>query len=374
MLRPVAAVLVALLPASALTQPADPALDKTEYLRVDHDATGRFGVTVVAGPEAGKRLTYGASGNTNNTAMSVNGVTFVLNTVPPTGPAVEKKEDEGRSWTTEWNLPGPKVTVTQQVTLVRGPQTQKLDTVLVKYTVRSTAKVKQKVGLRFMLDTLIGNNDGVPFAIPEKADLVTTGAVTSARTKDLPEYVQALENPNFVNPGAVAHLGVRVSPHLGVVELPDRVILSHWPGGNAPWAYAITPMGTDSAIGLYWDEAPMSPGAERALGFTYGLTKLVSAGSGGEIGLTAGGSFKSGGVVTITAYLDRRVKQPTATLTLDPGLKLAAGQKAKQTATVRPTDPYSRITWKVVCGEPGQYNAKVQLANGLFEELPITVK
>jgi hypothetical protein len=372
MFRPfrAAAIALALVPAAALTQEAD----NTEYLRVQHDATGRFGVTVVAGPEAGKRLTFGVSGNTNNTAVSVGGLSYVLNATAPTTPTAEAKGEEGKTWTTVWDLPARKVTVTQEVVLVRGSQTAKLDTVFVRYTLKNTDKKKQKVGLRFMLDTLIGKNDGVPFIVPEKADLVTTGALLSAKTKDLPEYVQAIEKTDLRDPGTVAHLGVRVSPHHGVVELPDSVLLSGWPGGDAPWTYPVRNLGGDSAVGLYWAEAAIDPGAERRVGFTYGLAKLFSSGSGGEIALTAGGSFKTGGVVTVSAYLDRRVKQPTATVELDKGLKLAAGQKAKQTALLRPTDPYGRLSWKVVCGEPGEYKVTVRLSNGLAEEIPLVVR
>lgn len=375
MTRPLpAAVLLALLPPAALTQPADTAPDNREYLRVDHDATGRFGIQVVAGPEAGKLLTFSSSGGTNNTAVSTGGVAFVLNALPPTVPTIEKKEADGRSWSTGWDVPARKVAVTQDVVLVRGSQSGKLDTVFVSYKLLNKDKKKQKVGLRFMLDTLIGKNDGVPFVLPERADLVTTGAMTGAKTKDLPEYVQAFENPDFKNPGTVAHLGVRVSPHHGVVELPDSLLISHWPGGNAPWTYPITNMGSDSAVGLYWAEAPLDPGAERKVGFTYGLAKVASGKSGGKIGLTAGGAFKAGGVVTVTAYLDRDLKRPTVTATVPEGLKLAAGQRAKQTVTIRPTDPYGRASWRIVCDQPGQYTVKVELEDGSAEELPVTVR
>ncbi len=372
MTRPLltAAVLFALLPAAALTQDADNA----EYLAVAHDNTGRFGITVVAGKESGKRLTYDSNGGTNNTAVSVNGATFLLNAVAPTTPTAEKKEDDGRSWTTVWDVPPRKVTVKQEVSLARGAQTGKLDTAFVRYTLTNTGKTKQKVGLRFMLDTLIGTNDGVPFVLPERADLVTTGALVGAKTKDLPDYVQAFERPDFKDPGTVAHLGVRVSAHIATVEPPDSLLFSHWPGSNAAWTYPVQNMGTDSAIGLYWVEAAVDPGAERRVGFTYGLAKVIAGKAGGKMGLTAGGSFKAGGVVTVTAYLDRDLKRPTVTLTVPDGLKLATGVRAQQTVTIRPTEPHGRASWRVVCERPGQYTVKVELADGATEEMPLIVR
>lgn len=365
-----AAVALALLPAAALTQEAD----NIPYVRIEHDPTGRFGVTVTAGLENGKQLTFSPSGGTNNTAISVGGQTFVLNALPPTTPTVEKKEDDGRSWTTEWDVPARKVNVKQEVLLTRGSQTGKLDTALVRYALKNTDKKKQKLGLRFMLDTLIGANDGVPFVLPERADLVTTGALVGVKTKDLPDFVQAFERPDFKNPGTVAHLGVKVSAHIATVEAPDSLLFSYWPGGNAPWSYPVRNMGMDSAIGLYWNEAVVEPGDERRVGFTYGLAKVSTGKSGGKLGLTAGGSFKTGGTVTVTAYLDRDLKRPTVTLTVPDGLKLASGVRAQQTITIRPNDPYGRATWRLVCERAGQYTVKAELADGAAEEMPLVVR
>lgn len=369
MTRPLA-VLLALIPAAALGQQAD----TTEYLRVEHDNTGRFGLTVAAGPESGKRLTYAADGDTNNTAVSVNGVAFVLNTIAPTTPPAAAGAGDGKTWTTAWDIPARKLAVTQEVVLCRGDQSGKLDTAFVRYTLTNKAKAKQKIGLRFMLDTLIGGNDGVPFVIPERADLVTTSAVTGGKTKDLPEYVQAFEKADFKNPGTVAHLGVRVSPHLGTVELPDSLVISYWPGSNAPWAYPITPLRGDSAVGLYWAERSMDGGEERKVGFTYGLAKVASGKSGGKIGLSAGGALKTGGTVTLVAYLDRALKQPAVTVTLPDGLKLAGGQQARRTVTIRPTDPYGRVTWRIVCEQAGAHTVKVELADGTAEEITLNVR
>jgi len=372
MFRPFRAAVAALVlfPAAALTQEAD----NVEYLRIQHDATGRFGIAVAAGPESGKNLTFSGDGGTNNTAVSVGGFAFVLNAAAPTTPTAEKKEADGRAWTTAWDVPPRKVTVTQEVVLTRGAQSGKLDTAMVRYTLANKAKTKQKVGLRFMLDTLIGGNDGVPFVLPERADLVTTGALVGAKTKNLPDYVQAFERPDFKNPGTVAHLGVRVSAHIATVEPPDSLLFSHWPGSDAPWTYPIQNMGTDSAIGLYWTEAVVEPGAERRVGFTYGLAKVVSGKSGGKLGLTAGGSFKTGGTITVTAYLDRDLKRPTVTLTVPDGLKLATGVRAQQTVTIRPNEPNGRATWRLVCERPGQYTVKAELEDGAAEEMPLIVR
>ena len=47
-----------------------------------------------------------------------------------------------------------------------GEQSRRLDTCLVRYVIENTDVRSHRVGLRFMLDTFIGANDGVPFTIP----------------------------------------------------------------------------------------------------------------------------------------------------------------------------------------------------------------
>ena len=63
-----------------------------------------------------------------------------------------------------------------------------------------------------MLDTFIGANDGVPFAVPGsegKPDrLVDTMEIFEQ--KDIPDYIQALERPDLNNPGTVAHCGLKL--------------------------------------------------------------------------------------------------------------------------------------------------------------------
>ncbi len=49
-----------------------------------------------------------------------------------------------------------------------------MDTVRVTYELKNSEAVTRPVGLRVMLDTLIGDNDGVPFIVPGREGIVTT--------------------------------------------------------------------------------------------------------------------------------------------------------------------------------------------------------
>ena len=60
----------------------------------------------------------------------------------------------------------PNVQITQTVELVAGQESGQLDTCLVRYRIDNKDGMRHSVGLRFLLDTYIGANDGVPFLIP----------------------------------------------------------------------------------------------------------------------------------------------------------------------------------------------------------------
>src|SRR5262249_11339817 len=141
------------------------------------------------------------------------------------------------------------------------------DTVLVRYRILNKDARAHKVGLRIQVDTLIGNNDGVPFTVPG-IGLVTTFA-DFRRARDIPDFIQALEIPNINNPGTVAHMTLKLG---GKIEAPGRVSLTHWPGfGFTPWEVPLQPLGGDSAVVLYWYEKTIQAGEKRELGFAYGL-------------------------------------------------------------------------------------------------------
>jgi hypothetical protein len=73
-----------------------------------------------------------------------------------------------------WDL-GTKIKITQTVELVRGEQSQLLDTCRVRYRIDNIADADgRKVGIRFLLDSFIGTNDDVPFTIPGDSALCDT--------------------------------------------------------------------------------------------------------------------------------------------------------------------------------------------------------
>ena len=124
-----------------------------------------------------------------------------------------------------WLLPVGKLKVTQEAEIVAGTQSRRLDTCLVRYTLENRDTRSHRVGIRFMLDTYIGANDGVPFTIPGASDLCDTKMMFNTPSK-VPDFIEAQEKEDPRNRGTVAYLQFRIGKN---VESPERVILGGWP-------------------------------------------------------------------------------------------------------------------------------------------------
>src|SRR5262249_41457039 len=127
-----------------------------------------------------------------------------------------------------WVYPDEKVYVTQTVEVVRGEQTGNVDTCRVSYLLENRDDEVHTVGLRFLLDTRIGKNDGAPSITPGRSTLCETSADFKGADQ-VPAFVQALESLDFKEHGVVAHLQLRAAG----LEPPGRVTLGAWPDGEA---------------------------------------------------------------------------------------------------------------------------------------------
>src|SRR5204863_292890 len=96
---------------------------------------------------------------------------------PPEARGLRRPPDRARAGARSvWRINGVperlmNVEVTQTVEVVPGEQSARLDTALIRYTLTNLGKTPHTVGIRFLLDTYIGENDGVPFTIPGRAGL-----------------------------------------------------------------------------------------------------------------------------------------------------------------------------------------------------------
>jgi hypothetical protein len=215
-----------------------------------------------------------------------------------------------------WRFHDMPIEVTQTVEPVPGePQVidgdfkRLIDTCLVRYTIVNRDTESHRVGLRFLLDTYIGDNDGVPFTIPGKEGLVDTDAKLEGT--DIPDFIVALEKPDLSNPGTVAQLALKLGDKL---EPPGKVLLTHWPdfNGLAIYDVPLEPMQTDSAVALYWQEKALGPGEKRVIGVTYGLGPATT--EFGRLTIFVGGALQKGSTFTVVGLIAGAKEGETLTL------------------------------------------------------------
>jgi serine/threonine protein kinase len=392
----------------------------------------RFGVTMTDDKGNPKRLTYDPYGRTNNTVLRVDGKDFIFGDALDGGNNQQGKWEElasklpadptGRvpqGSKSVWRLLGADLVVTQTIEVApsdpdTGETKRRLKTLLVRYKIENKSNREQVVGLRFLLDTFIGANDGVPFIIPGDPKLCETQMkFPNAQLPNVPDYIFAVENKDPNNRGTVAQVQLRLSKEL---EAPNRVQLSGWPDQglrelytkhsdkrNIPmWRDAFQAGGLldvweelkwaqeqytlwdvpyikfsaladthikkkdvnkefdpDSAVVMYWDPQPLKPGASREVGFAYGLGGVSSGGGDSRILLTHGGELEAGGTWTLNALVSDRAPGETLTLEVPRGCELTQEKAEQQVPEPSGGRSQSPVNWHIKAASPGVYKLKV---------------
>jgi len=306
----------------------------TEEIEIAVAGNGQFTMGIPDGPI----LLYGHPDPWSSaTTIRVDGVDYWNYNRTTWGTVVTPPTTQGFSNTTTWDING-LVRLTQKLSIVQGSSSRKYDTGEIRYTVVNTDNTAHSVGIRIMLDTMLGTNDGAPFRIPG------TGAVTTEMEWDresMPPYYQAFDD--LIN-HTIQSQGTLIG---GSAICPDRFVTTGWKHINdTPWEYA-TDWGNDylddSAVGIYWSPVSLNPGESKDFVTYYGLggmdidlqPPLVTA-------LTAPNSIillngeSTGNPFTLTVYLSNTSPGVTQTargvatiLTLPDGLELASGESAR---------------------------------------------
>jgi hypothetical protein len=358
-------------PPPALPPPPPPPLvrkvDSTPRVVVQTRPDGRFGLSCLTGnpddpSDDGKRLTFSPDGETNNTRVMVD------DRAPTFGDSEGQTLEPWRagpndSMTMTWLF--RDVLVRQTLRLVAGDVSQRLDTIRVSYELKNTGATTRQAGLRVMLDTLIGDNDGVPFIVPGRDGVVMHPL--ELRGPDVPDFVRALERPDLASPGVIVDLNL--VPAEGE-ERPGELVLSHWPGSDAKWNYnRRIDFTDDTAAGLYYPPAPLEPGRTRAIGFSYGLGTISSTATrNARLSLTAGGPIRAGSSFWLVALVTNPSPGQTVKLTLPQGLM--PRRPASSTQPVEGSGPYTQLSWlvDVAPGLLGDVQVEVTLDPGGITE------
>jgi hypothetical protein len=273
------------------------------------------------------------------------------------------------------------VRVTQTVEIIPGEPIEispgryqrLMDTCLVRYELENRDRRAHKVGIRVMVDTLIGANDGVPFTVPGVPGMVDTYKEFGTPGQ-VPDFIQALEVPDLKNPQTVAQMNFKLG---GKLEPPSRVSLTRWPGmGGSPsgfpfWSIPSAPIRDDSCVVMYWNPQELPPGQKREVGYSYGVGSVSI--KSGELGVTVGGSFSPGGELTVVGYVNNPKANQTLTLTLPAGFTFVEGTQTQPVPPAVPNRP-SPVTWRIRSGAAGRFDLTVRSSTGAEQKKQITVK
>ncbi|MFO0926072.1 MAG: hypothetical protein U0736_03410 [Gemmataceae bacterium] len=340
---------------------------------VNFNDSERFGVVMVDPADPAERtrwtrLTAREDGGTNNVVVKIDGNEYLFGFETPNNRMIYRQRrlpDPYLGYSSTMNFNAERVRVTQYVQVIPGPEGF-LDTVLIYFTATNLATGPRRVAIRYMLDTYIGKNDGVPFTAPGTKGFVTTKA--DYEGGEVPDYLEAVEKPKDAkDPGTIARLGLRGIGWAGVEPIePERVRICRYPNNpNMKWDWDPEPMGDDSCVAVYWPEKQLAPKETLHVAFTYGLGRLEIS---DQLALSAPAAVQPNREFVVTAYVYNAAKGQKVTLELPPELELIgeAGQEVEAAAE------RTQVFWKVKARREGTF--QIEARSGGARARPITIQ
>lgn len=374
-----------------------------EYIAIIVNAgkenTGRFSVNTTGGDpdrtgDENKPLIYGmADPWTSYTTIQIDGKNFVFGGPTQTsagrqGPfgtiVVEPESVDGAMVRTVCQL-GP-VEAEQTLSFTRSSTTGLKDTARIAYKLTNRDTTAHRVGMRLLLDTMLGANDGAPFRIRERA--VTTD--TLFRRDAMPDFWQAfdsLSDPEVMSQGTLKGPGVTT---------PDRVYFTNWGVlAESLWEFDFQPeriflrkgeFELDSALAMFWDPVLLEPDESVTWVTYYGLGGITIAPGKLSLGVT------SPAVVTqskdgrsrfpVVAYVENtgegEARDVRAAIWLPPGLALAPGQEPVARIGNLAVGESVQISWQVEVDEKARgeysYQVRIEAANSEPNQVKRQVK
>lgn len=277
-------------PASATpTLPPDP---PQPVVQMQIQPDGRFGFATNLGDptnplDDNKPLTYRlegstnpADGRTNSIRVWVDGQTPDFGGTAGTWVSRPGLSPDNAQLQSAWQY--QDILFTEHVGAVVNPASNRIALFRIEFQAENLDSSPHDVGLRLMIDTLIGDFDGVPFLLPNQQGVTLSPLDLSGA--DVPDSFNVIEREDLSNPG------VTVQFTLGGEDAtrPDRLLLSSWCAADWQWDYfeqvggkgvdftqcqarGVTATKKDSAVGLFWNAGPLQAGETRTWVVYYGL-------------------------------------------------------------------------------------------------------
>ena len=343
---------------------------ENEFIRIRVNAgpaeAGRFAVDTTGGDPSraaddAKVLIYGSREPwTSYTTVIVDGAPYVFG-----GPS-ERRAGQGAQATgiaasphrsgdaIETSARVGDIEISQELIFARSPTTRVKDAALITYRVTNRGAKTSAVGLRMVLDTMLGANDGAPLRAGSRA----IASATQLSGSELPDYWQAFDS--LAQPAVISQGTIR-APGL---TPPDRLEMVDWGTlADSPWQFSF-PTGADftrrgeesqdTAVALYWNPAPLEPGKSRIYATMYGVGGVSLSPAQLSLGLTAPAEvdfqYDEVKASSVIAYLENSggfaSRGTKLALELSEGLRLAEGQLTLEIGLLQPGQTRQAV-WRV---------------------------
>ena len=340
-----------------------------EYISIsvnqDEYNMGRFAVDVTGGApmrdtDEGKPLIYGRPNPwPSYTTVRIDGENYVFG--GPTNRRAGRDAKYGEVVQPPKLRDGEIITktrfgsleVTQILTFAHSSTTGLPDTARIRYRVANLGEEEKEVGLRIMLNTMLGENDGAPFRVEDEA--IEGDAMFEK--ENMPTFFQAfdeLEDPK------VTAQGTLIGPEL---TTPDRIYFSNWGSlADGAWDFNFAPgreflregeFELDSSAALYWNSETLDPGESREYVTDYGLGGITIVPGLLSLGVTSPSEIvmdRSDRKAQIVAYIqntaDIEVKDAEAFLELPEGIELVSGSENEKIGNLEPGET-AQLMWEI---------------------------
>ncbi|RAK11190.1 hypothetical protein C8C77_103178 [Halanaerobium saccharolyticum] len=329
----------------------------------NENSQGRFAVETTGGAPArenddNKPLIYGRPNPwTSYTSLWINEEKYVF------GGTTERRAGDGAKYgeviqepTVEDNQIITKtrfdnIVVEQILSIVKSSTTGLADSAQIQYRVINEGDQEEKVGLRVMLDTMLGENDGAPFRLGE--DTISTDKLYY--NKQLDDFWQAFDSVS--NP-QVTSQGSFIGPD---VSTPDRVYFSDWGSlADGVWDFDFNPgqefirkgeYEIDSAMAMYWVPEMIEPGESKTYITKYGLGGITIVPGILSLGVTSPAEVtldENNQSFPVVAYLENTSEINARNVSIEIELpdNFSAEEASRNLGDMAPED-ISQITWNV---------------------------
>ncbi|HDR8220266.1 TPA: hypothetical protein QC102_004767 [Bacillus cereus] len=313
--------------------------------------SGRFTIGTIAGDEGNpndnnKPLMYGhPNPNTSYTTIRYNGQDIIFK------PQKQWFEEETSSHVSEQKI-DDLITINQYINIVKNNGTGKEDVVKIRYTAENIAPFNSEIGLRIMMDTMLGSNDAAPFRIPGKEEVTKELEMNG---EALPSYWQAFDN--LAEPSVIAQGTLENT--LG--EKPNKIQFANWRRlYDKSFDYSVDssqPIG-DSAVAIYWENQTVQSNSKKEFVTYYGLAQFdedlrppLAVRLGGETELEKVEEGYTTNPVSAVAYISNvgkaEAKNVKVKIKVTDGLKLHDDKTEEIEIGDVKVGETKQITWKL---------------------------